>query len=64
MSDEIKKYLETPEIPDKFKPENIHLILDGKRKRKNITRTFGSMVAAACILICVGTLFINNNKKC
>lgn len=63
MSDEIKKYLETPEIPDKFKPENIHLILDGKRKRKNITRTFGSMVAAACILICAGTLFINNNKK-
>ncbi len=66
MSDQIKKYLETPEIPDKFKPENIHLILDvdiaAKRRRKNIARTFASVAAAACVFVGAGVLYTKNNK--
>ena len=56
MSDEIKKYLETPDVPEKFRPENIHTLLESGKRRKiklvTVTKLVGSV--AACAVIAIG----------
>ncbi|MBE6853863.1 MAG: hypothetical protein E7505_10415 [Ruminococcus sp.] len=56
MSDKIKNILEAPEVPDEFRPENIHLLLEEKRgRKKRIVRTLGGAAAAvACMAVAAG----------
>lgn len=66
MSDKIKKVLETPEVPEKLRPENIPALIDSMGgKKKNIKRTVFRAVAAAaaCTLICAGSVQIINNRS-
>ena len=35
MSEKIKEILQSPEVPDELKPENIPVLLQTKGKRKN-----------------------------
>ncbi|MCQ2464968.1 MAG: beta-propeller domain-containing protein [Oscillospiraceae bacterium] len=65
MSDKIKKVLETPEVPDRLKPENITELLDAVpvRKRSRIkTVTAWCTAAAACLVITVGAVKFGSDK--
>jgi len=66
MSDKIKKILETPEVPEELRPENIPALIDSRGgKRKNIKRTVfrTAAAAAACTLICAGSVQMMKNQQ-
>lgn len=56
MSDKIKKILQTPDVPDEIKPENIpHLIKRQniqKSKNKNIIKYISALAACAVVALC------------
>ena len=66
MSEKIKEILQSPEVPDELKPENIPVLLQTKGKRKNkismaVTGTVAA--AAACTLIVTGLSFVTQENR-
>ncbi len=58
MSEKIKKVLETPEVPEELRPENIPVLIEksAKQKRSKITVIRAAVPAVACLVLVAGMI--------
>lgn len=66
MSDKIKKVLNTPEVPEELKPENIPSLIRRnnmkQKKTRNIIRYVSALTACAVLTVCAVNFIPKNNE--